>query len=468
MNSKNKTSEDQGLSINSAEDWSLIRRNWGKNQVQRIQAHADRFFTSDDDFPVSRHILLSSIALFFVLFVLWANWATLDEVTRGDGKVIPSSEVQLIQHQEGGIIDQFLVKEGDEVQAGQILVRLRDVGASSDLASNKVRYLGLLATVTRLQAEAEGLDTVKFHPDVVKGVPQSVAEEVNAFNANKEQLQGQLNVLKQQLAQRTQELSELRTKEADIRAVINLSRQEKAVIEPLVEKGSAPKLELIQLERAIKERMTELNGVRKAKPRAQSAIEEAEARINEMEKSFKAKAQTELSSTLTEMNAIKETLSALKDRKVRTEVVSLVNGIVKDIKNSTVGGVIKPGDDIMEIVPLDDQLVVEVNIRPSDIAFLHPKQKAVVKITAYDYSIYGGLEGELVDISADTIMNEKGEHFYRVRVRTYENSLKRRGEILPIIPGMVASVDILTGEKTVMEYLLKPFIKTLDNAMNER
>ncbi len=468
MVSDKKGNKTVKLNINSAEDWSLIRRNWGQEQVQRIQAHADRFFTTDDDFPVSRHILLFSIAFFFVFFLVWANWAKLDEVTRGSGKIIPSSEVQLIQHQEGGIIDAFFVKEGDEVKAGQKLVRLRDVGASSDLASHRVRYLGLLATVTRLQAEAEGWDVVNFPQDVIKGVPQSVKEELNAFKANKEQLNGQLSVLQQQLTQREQELLELKTKERDIQGVIGLSRKEKAMIEPLVEKGSAPKLELIQLERAIRERMTELNGVRKARPRAQAAIDEAKARINEMSKSFKAEAQAELSAKLTEMNAIKETLTALKDRKVRTEVVSLVNGIVKDIKNSTVGGVIRSGDNIMEIVPLDDQLVVEARIRPSDIAFLHPGQKAVVKITAYDFSIYGGLEGELVDISADTIMNEQGEQFYRVRVRTYENSLKRNGKALPIIPGMVASVDILTGNKSVMQYLLKPLIKTLDNAMNER
>lgn len=169
-----------------------------------------------------------------------------------------------------------------------------------------------------------------------------------------------------------------------------------------------------------------------------------------------------------EMKSIEQTLGSLEDRKTRTEIRSPVNGTVKDIVVTTVGGVVKPGEPMMEIVPKDDQLLVEARVRPSDIAFLYPGQKAVVKITAYDYSIYGGLRGELVDISADTITNEKGESFYRVRLRTYENTLKRKGEVLPIIPGMVASVDIMTGKKSVMEYILKPFVKTLSNAMSER
>ena len=190
--------------------------------------------------------------------------------------------------------------------------------------------------------------------------------------------------------------------------------------------------------------------------------------MREIESAARAQAQTELAAATAEMNSIGQTLTALTDRKTRTEIRSPVNGTVKDIKVTTVGGVVKPGADLMEIVPRDDQLIVEARIRPADIAFLHPGQKAVVKLTAYDYSIYGGLTGELVDISADTITNEKGETFYRVRIRTPQTFLKRKGEVLDIIPGMVASVDILTGKKTVMQYLLKPFIKTLDVAMRER
>ncbi|HEY8190884.1 MAG TPA: HlyD family type I secretion periplasmic adaptor subunit, partial [Alphaproteobacteria bacterium] len=265
-----------------------------------------------------------------------------------------------------------------------------------------------------------------------------------------------------------QEVNELSTRIRDLREVIRLAQEERDMIEPMVARGSAPKMELLQLERSMKERQTELNGLTGSLPRAQSAVNEAKARMNELKSSAKAQAQSELSATQIEMGTIKETLGALTDRQSRTDIRSPVAGIVKERKFNTVGAVIQPGQDVMEIVPKDDQLLIEAAVRPADIAFLHPGQKAVVKLTAYDYSIYGGLKGELVDISADTIANEKGETFYRVRVRTPETHLIHRGQKLDIIPGMVASIDILTGKKTVMEYLMKPLIKTLDNAMKER
>jgi adhesin transport system membrane fusion protein len=227
-------------------------------------------------------------------------------------------------------------------------------------------------------------------------------------------------------------------------------------------------MELLQLDRQIKEKQTELNGVLSAIPRARSAIGEANARIQEVKSTAKAQAQTELSAKLIEMNAIKQGLVGLKDRQERTTIKSPVNGYIKDLKVYTVGGVVQPGQEFIEIVPKDDQLLVEAKINPKDIAFLYPDQPAVVKITAYDFAIYGGLNGKVVSISPDAVTNEEGESFYLVQIRTEENALRRKGEVLPIIPGMIASVDILTGEKTVMEYLLKPFIKTLQNSLNER
>jgi adhesin transport system membrane fusion protein len=460
--------KDQGSSGVMYDDFMKARQQWAKEYASYVTARAEKYFTTDDELPLSRHILLIAMAAVVFVFIVWASFARLDEVTRGDGKIIPSSEIQVIQNLEGGIIDDLLVKDGESVKAGQPVVRLRNTDALSNLGSNRARYFGLLATITRLQAEAEGRETVEFLDDVMKGAPQSVTEELNAFTANRTQLQSQIGILQQQLAQRRQEVSELRTKSADLASVIALQRQEKDMVAPLVEKGSAPKIELVQLERTIREKQTELNSVRQAIPRAESAIAEANQRIDEAQKTARAKAQTELSTKMIEMNAIKETLGALEDRSDRTEIKSPVNGTVKDIKFKTVGGVVKPGEPILEIVPVDDQLLIEARVKPADIAFLHPGQKAMVKITAYDFSIYGGLKGEVIDISPDSITNEKGESFYHIKVRTYETELKRNGEILPIIPGMVASIDILTGHKTVMEYLLKPIIKTVDTAMRER
>ena len=463
---KAKAKDDQ--SINDAAGWAKVRGDWAKEKLAVAEAKADRFFNTDDDLPLSQHLILMFIAAFFVMFVIWANFAALDEVTRGDGKVIPSTEIQKLQSLEGGIVEEFLVREGDEVKAGQVLMRLRDVQASSDLGSNRARYLGLLAKTQRLKAEAEGLPTPNFTEEVMKEVPQSVQEELESFRANVQNLSSQTQVLQQQLNQREQEVAGLRTRVSDLREVLRLSNEERNMIAPLVERGSAPKVELLQLERGIKERQTELNTVMASLTQAQSAVDEAQARIAELTDAAKAQAQTELAATTIEMNSIGETLSGLEDRKFRTEIKAPVDGTIKDILVNTVSGVVQPGADLIEIVPKDDQLIIEARVRPADIAFLHPSQPAVVKITAYDFSIYGGLKGEVIDISADTLTNEEGETFYRVRVRTNETSLTRKDEVLNIIPGMVASVDILTGEKTVMQYILKPLVKTLDNAMNER
>lgn len=465
-NDKNKLPEN--LNMNEARDWDKIRQGWMREQSDRVQAYADRYFMTDDELPLHRHFILVGLFLFFIVFILWASFATLDETARGEGQVIPAGEVQVIQNLEGGIVDAFMFKEGEQVKKGDVIMRLKDVGAQSDLGTNEAKYMGLLAATIRLQAEVDGKETIDFPEDVMKKSPQSVTEELNAFRANREKLQGQLSVLEQQLSQRKQEVSELTTKSNDLSGVIRLSQEEKRMTEPLVAKGSAPRIELIQLERAIREKQTELNGVRAAIPRAQSAIAEAQARIGEMKKSFVAEAQTELTAKTAELNTVKQSLGALEDKKDRTDIRSPVNGTIKDFKINTVGGVVKPGDPIAEIVPMDDNLLVEAKIRPSDIARLRPGLPAMVKITAYDFTIYGGLKGEVADISADTIKNEKGEFFYRVKIRTKENSLKRKGEILPIIPGMIATVDVQTGKKTVMEYLLKPFLKTVENSMNEK
>lgn len=440
---------------------------WLADHMDRVHAHGQRFFTTDEDLPLSSHLLLFFIVGFFVIFFFWASFAHLDEVTRGNGTVIPSSEVQKISSLEGGIIEELMVKKGDEVQQGDTLVRLSDIAASSDLGSNEARYLGLLAAVTRLQAEVEGR-IPEFPQEVMEGAPQSVTEEMNAYRANMDQINSQTAIMEQQKSQRSQELNELQVRASDVRGQLRLVKEEKEIVEPLVAKGSAPKMELLQLDRAIKEKQTELNGVLSAIPRARSAIGEANARINDVKSAAKAQAQTELSAKLIEMNAIKKGLAGLQDRKTRAAIKSPVNGYIKDVKVYTIGGVVQPGQEFIEIVPKDDQLLVEANINPKDIAFLYPEQPAIVKITAYDFAIYGGLKGKVVAISPDAVTNEEGESFYKVQILTEENALRRKGEVLPIIPGMVASVDILTGEKTVMEYLLKPFIKTLQNSLNER
>lgn len=462
------------MSVNSHEDWEAIRKSWSQTQMEKVQAKSEKFFVTDDELPLSRHIILVTIFALFATFVVWASFAPLDEVTRGFGKIIPSSELQEVASLEAGIVDDFFVTKGERVKKGQLLVRLRDIAASSDLETNRSRYLGLLATMSRLQAEVDQSGTVTFAKEVQDGVPDSVAEELRTFKANKDRMVEQKEVLNRQLDQRKQEVVELTSRISDLKQVIALSRKEKAMIEPLVARGSAPKIELVQLERGIRQQITELNSLKTSAPRARSAIQEAESRMAELKSSALADAQRELSEKTIEVGSLKETLLGLRDRKDQTEITSPVNGIVHDITVSTRGGVVQPGQPIVQIVPEGEPLFVEAKIKPSDIAFLRPKianrvgQSAMVKITAYDFSIYGGLDGELISISPDTITDEKGETFYRVRIQTAQNELVRRGEVLPITTGMEAQVDILTGKKTVMEYLLKPFVKTLNQSLSER
>ncbi len=428
----------------------------------------------DDDFSPAdgiqwySHLLLYTIAALLVIFLLWANFAQLEEVARGDGQVVPSSEVQVIQSLEGGIIDAFPVKEGDRVEVGQVILRLRDVQAKSDLSATRQKYLGIMATLARLQAETEGKDSITFPDDVLATVPESVAAEKDAFTANRKQRGDQVSVLEQQKSQREQEVAELRRRTSDISSVLGLAQEERNMVAPMVERGAANKMELLQLDRQIAQQRAELNGLRLALPRSEAAVKEASERINEVDSSIRAAAQKELAEKTIELNTIKETLSAYRDKSDRTEIKSPMMGIVQDIKINTVGGVAKAGEPIMEIVPLEDVLVVEARIKPADIAFIHEGQKAVVRLSAYDFSVYGAMDGKVTEISADSFTNDKGESFYRVRVSTDASKLTKNKTEYDIKPGMQATVDIITGEKTVMQYLLKPFVKASKTALRER
>jgi membrane fusion protein, adhesin transport system len=441
-----------------------------RKMLQKAAAHAERFLDTDEDMPLGRHIILLSVCAFFFVFFIWASFAKLDETTRGQGKVIPSREIQKISTLEGGIVDELLVEEREVVKQGQPLARLRNIAATSEFGSTEERVLGLQATIARLEAEVKGTQPV-FPQVVMEKAPQAVSVELAAYRANKDKVDTQTAMAQQQKSQRSQELNELSIKSNDLRGQMALIQEEKAMVAPLVAAGSAPKMELLQLDRSIKEKQTELNGVNAAMPRARSAIAEAESRIRDVTSSAKAQAQTELSAKSIELRSLQKGIVGLEDRRDRTEIKSPVNGIIQDIKVYTVGGVIQPGQDFIEVVPVDDKLIVEARIKPQDIAFLYENQPAMVKITAYDFSIYGGLKGKVIGISPDAVVDEKGESFYLVRVETdknYLDKLGKDGKQLAIMPGMVATVDILTGQKTVLEYILKPFVKTLDNSLNER
>ncbi len=413
------------------------------------------------------HVLLFTIAIFFVVFLAWASWASLEEVTRGAGRVIPSRQVQVVQHLEGGIVSEILVSEGDTVEEGQVLMRIDNVRAASDYREKRSRYLGVLAAIARLEAEIEE-KAITFPPEVLAEAREVAESEVALFNSRQEKLQTDLEILRRQAEQRERELAELQSRLAQARESHRLVKEELDLTRRLARQRLVSKTDLLRLERQANDLKGEIEQTRLAIARVESAVREAYQRIENAYSKFRSDALRELSNLQSELAGLEQIVLAGEDRVRRTELRSPVRGIVKKIYINTRGGVVAPGERLVEVVPLEDTLLIEASIRPADIAFIRPGQPATVKITAYDYSIYGGLEGRVEHISADTITDDRGESFYLIRVRTDRNYLGTKEEPLAIIPGMTAEVDILTGRKTVLDYLLKPVLEARYNALRER
>jgi len=312
-----------------------------------------------------------------------------------------------------------------------------------------------------------GKDPV-YPQEVVQKAPQVVADQTSIHNARKRQLELELGVLESQLSQKRQEVDEMVGRQGQLGASLRVAQEQRDIARPLVEKQIYSKVDYLSLEQRVIQLRGDISSLAVNIPKARSAVHEVEQRLSHRKAEVRSQAVEEINKRRGELNSLRETLSAGEDRVTRTDLRAPVRGTVKRIIINTQGGVVKPGESILELVPLDDTLLVEARVRPADIAFLHPGQKAIVKITAYDFSIYGGLEAGLEQISADTIEDRKGEFYYLVKLRTKKNAITYRGESLPIMPGMTATVDILTGKKTVLDYLLKPILKAQQNAMRER
>jgi len=411
--------------------------------------------------------ILWIFAVFIIWALLWANYANVDELARGKGRVIPSKKIQIVQNLEGGIISDILVDEGEAVEKGQKIVKIDDTKFSSSYEENFLRILELKAKMIRLNAEAEG-KKFKVSKQIKEQMPALIIHEQSLFNTNKNQLKQQINILQEQVNQRTQELTEARAKRDQLTVSYNLIKEEVHITEPLMQNGVVSKVEFLQLSRQASAMKGDLGAVELSIPRIKSTIIEAKNKILEARLEFQNSAKEELNQVSAELSRITEAGGAIEDQVKRTNVRSPVKGVVKQLLITTIGGVVQPGMDIIEIVPIQDKLLIETKIKPSDIAYLYPGQKAIVKFTAYDFSIYGGLDGVVTHISADTIIDEEGNSFYEVRIKTDRNFLLRQGKKYEILVGMVANVDILTGKKTVMDYLLKPIIKARQSALTER
>lgn len=420
-----------------------------------------------EDAPRVMRLTLWGIIAFVVFCLLWANFAEVDEVTRGDGKAIPSSRVQKIQNLEGGIVSELFVHEGQVVEAGTPLLRLDDTRFASNVGETEADRLSLAMRVERLSAEVEGRE-LAIPEDIAAKAPGLAQSERALFLSRQQQLQDEIAGLQEQLTQRRQEVREYASKQGQFRNSLELLRQEIRMSEPLVAEGAVSPVEVLRLKRAEVEARGQLEATGLAIPRAEAAIKEVERKIDETRGRFRSEALTQLNEVRTDLSKIESTGKALEDRVNRTLVTSPVRGIVKQLLVNTIGGVIQPGSDMVEIVPIDDTILVEARIRPQDIAFLHPGQEAVVKFTAYDYTIYGGLKAKLEQIGADTVTDEEGNSFYLIKLRTEKSHLGTEDHPLLIIPGMVTSVDIITGKKSVLSYLLKPIIRARAEALRER
>ncbi|MBJ2221854.1 MULTISPECIES: HlyD family type I secretion periplasmic adaptor subunit [Pseudomonas] len=421
-----------------------------------------------EDAPRVIRLTIWAIIAFFVFLVVWAGFSQIDEVTRGDGKAIPSSKLQKIQNLEGGIVAELYVKEGQIVEAGAPLIRLDDTRFVSNAGETEALRLAMQLRVERLSAQVDDRP-LNIPDEVLKAAPSQAANERSLYESRRQQLKDEVGGLQEQLVQRQQELREFTSKQGQYRSQLSLQRQEINMSEPLVAQGAVSPVEVLRLKRAEMETRGQLDATTLAIPRAESAIKEVQRKIDETRGKFRSEALTQLNEARTELNKAESTGRALEDRVSRTLVTSPVRGIVKQLLVNTVGGVIQPGSDMVEIVPLDDTLLVEAKIRPQDIAFLHPGQEAVVKFTAYDYTIYGGLKAKLERIGADTITDEdKKTTYYMITLRTDRSHLGTDEKPLLIIPGMVASVDIITGKKSILSYLLKPIIKARAEALHER
>nr|WP_260525418.1 HlyD family type I secretion periplasmic adaptor subunit [Pseudomonas sp. MWU16-30323] len=421
-----------------------------------------------EDAPRVIRLTIWAIIAFFLFLVGWAYFSSIDEVTRGDGKAIPSSKLQKIQNLEGGIVAELYVKEGQIVEAGAPLIRLDDTRFVSNAGETEALRLSMLLRVERLSAQVDDRP-LNIPDDVLKAAPSQAASERSLYDSRRQQLKDEVGGLQEQLVQRQQELREFSSKQGQYRNQLSLQRQEINMSEPLVAQGAVSPVEVLRLKRAEMETRGQLDATTLAIPRAESAIKEVQRKIDETRGKFRSEALTQLNEARTELNKAASTGKALEDRVSRTLVTSPVRGIVKQLLVNTVGGVIQPGSDMVEIVPLDDTLLVEAKIRPQDIAFLHPGQEAVVKFTAYDYTIYGGLKAKLERIGADTITDEdKKTTYYMITLRTDRSHLGTDEKPLIIIPGMVASVDIITGQKSILSYLLKPILRARAEALHER
>lgn len=410
--------------------------------------------------------LLYGIAVTIALIICWAALAEVDEVTRGEGKIIPSRQLQIVQSMDGGVIEEVFVQDGEIVHKGDLLVRIDPTRFVANFQEGSVKAFALSAKVQRLRAQINGEElTFDFDKKATPEQQQVLKQEQNYYIASLKELKERLAVIRDQVAQRRQELSEVHARLNAAEQAYRMSTKELEATKPLLVSGAVSEIDILRLQRD----QSAANGERlqvAARARQVSAgIQEAESKLLEVGTTVRNQWRAELSDSSSQLNSLSKNVVGLADRVKFSELRSPVNGTVQRVLLNTIGGIVQPGNALVEIVPSDDRLLVEAKISPKDIAFLRPGLPATIKLHAYDFSIYGGISATLEHISADTITDERDNTFYLVRAITTE---KDSAQHLQVIPGMTAQLDIMTGKKSILSYLLKPLLRAKANALSER
>ena len=435
--------------------------------------------------PSLHRLTIWAMAGLLFSFILWASFSSLEQVTSGSGKVIPSSQVQIIQSLDGGVLEKLFIQEGMQVTKGQPIARIDDTRFRSDFAEQKQEVDSLRANIIRLRAELSSIlvgvnDDWKLQIDINKQIPiypedlnenasLMVERQQDEYSGRLDNLINQLAIQYQQIQQREQEIAELDSKIATLKVSYSLASKELDLTRPLAQKNIVSKIELYKLERSVNELKGELGGIQLLSPKLRSALQESILNRRETALAYRAEARAKLNELQNTLSRINEAQVGAQDKVTKALIVSPVVGTIKTIHINTLGGVVKPGETIVEIVPTEDMLMVEAKVTPRDIGFIYPGLPAVVKITAYDFARYGGLKGKVVHISADTTQDKEGNSFYLIRVKTEASSIRNKNnEEMPIIPGMLSNVDVITGKRTILEYILNPILRAKQAALRER
>lgn len=433
-------------------------------------SHGSASFALADDRPPRAWLLvLTGVCTFVLLALLWASWAEIDEISRADGRVIPAGKIQVVQSAESGVVTDILVRPGQQVTKDQQLIRLDDTTTSSSAGEVEARVRALEAQIARLRTEYEGAGTYECPADVLAEVPSVCLNEENLLAVRARSLEQGKQVLEQRVEQRRRELAETTSNHSRLVQSVALAEENLGLLEPLAERGLVAQTEFIAAQREVNDLNGQIAAAVEAMARLEAALSEAELQVQQADLQFRQDALAEMTTRLAELASANEQLRGATDRVTRTDIRSPVDGIVNSLEINTIGAFVQAGTKLMDIVPVSDTLIVEARLKPSDVAFVIPGQDANIKLTAYDFSIFGGLTGKVENVSADSIVDpETRETYYVVRVRADSATLSYRDRELPVLPGMVTSVEILTGKKTILQYLLKPINKARDEAFRER